>query len=136
MKPQNGASKTRTPAQHLTLSAREIRRSTSRVAALDRVHRQRLRRRLSLNWSDLDPVGRGFFEHYCRAESKLDLADRFFEEHGYIGEDGSMTAIALHYSTLLNTASRALKALEAHVEAVDRDDLYERYRVIDAEEEK
>jgi len=39
---------------------------------------------------------------YCRAAAKIDLADAWFAAHGYVGEDGKLPAVALHYSTLLN----------------------------------
>jgi hypothetical protein len=51
-------------------------------------HRRRILRQLRLRAGDLDPIGRGYLDQYVRLQSKLELIDRYVEEHGLLRDDG------------------------------------------------
>ena len=72
----------------------------------------------------IDPIARGHFDIYARTIAKIELADAWFEEHGYIHDKGAMPAVAQVYTSLLNTAGRALERLQGRGLVDRRDDTW------------
>jgi hypothetical protein len=130
----NDKSKRPPPAQVATLSANQIRRTSAHITPLARAHRRRLLRRLDITYGELDPIARGHFDIYARTIAKIEVADAWFEENGYIHDKGAMPAVAQVYTSLLNTAGRALERLQGHLEQRPEADPFAKYRTLDAVE--
>jgi len=47
-----------------------------------------LLRRLDITYGELDPIARGHFDIYARTIAKIEVADAWFEENGYIHDKG------------------------------------------------
>jgi regulator of sigma D len=91
-----------------------------------------LLRRLDITYGELDPIARGHFDIYARTIAKIEVADAWFEQNGYIHDKGAQPQVAMNYTSLLNTASRALERLSAHLQQRPAADPFAKYRTIDA----
>lgn len=89
----------------------------ARVVPLARNHRRRVLRQIGLRASEVDPIGRAHLDAFTRSHSKIELIDRWVEEHGLIRADGSLQPCMSLYVSLTNSARSSLKALEAHLRA-------------------
>jgi hypothetical protein len=89
--------------------------SERQIRPVARNHRRRVLRQIGLRASEVDPVGRAHLELLCRATSKIELLDRYVDEHGLVRPDGTLQPCMRIYPTLLNTARASLKALERHL---------------------
>jgi len=86
-----------------------------RVAPVAVNHRRAVLRQLKMSPKDLDPIGRGYLDQYCRVTSKVALIDKWIEQHGMIGADGEPAAALRLYASLVNSARMALAKLEQHL---------------------
>lgn|GEM_PF-6334137 len=92
--------------------------SRERVEAGALAVKRRTLRRLGLTAPQLDPIGRSYLDNFARAQSKVELVDRWFALNGGpLDEDGKPVPAADWYLRVLEAARRALGKLEAHVEA-------------------
>jgi len=80
-------------------------------------HRRRVLRQLRLRAGDLDPIGRGYLDLYCRTIAKVGTIDAYVGERGLIRADGEPQPCLRLYTTLVNSARLALARLEQHVRA-------------------
>ena len=85
------------------------------VRPVARNHRRRILRQLRLSPRDLDPVGRGYLDLFCRLSAKIDLLEQHLAEHGLLKADGELQPALKQYVALANAARLALARLEAHV---------------------
>jgi len=67
-------------------------------------------RQSRLSPKDLDPIGRGYLDLYCRLAAKLDSIDRHIDEHGLMKDDGEPQPIRM---SAAGTNTRA--AIQAQV---------------------
>jgi hypothetical protein len=92
--------------------------SRQRVEAGALVVKRRTLRRLGLTAPQLDPLGRSFLDNYARAQSKVELVDRWMAVNGGpLDENGKPLPCADWYLRCLEAARRALAKLEQHVDA-------------------
>jgi hypothetical protein len=89
------------------------------VAPLARNYRRRMLRRLRLSPGDLDSVGKGYLDLYCRTAAKLDLLDAYFAEHGLLKEDGDPQPATRLYVQLVTATRTSLVRLEDHLRSRD-----------------
>lgn len=89
--------------------------SDDRIAPVARNHRRRVLRQLGLSPRDLDPIGRGYLDGYCRTIAKVEAIDAYLGEHGLMRPDGDPQPVLKLYVSLVNSARLALARLEAHV---------------------
>jgi hypothetical protein len=89
--------------------------SEAQVRPLARNHRRRVMRQIGLRAADVDPIGRAHLESYVRLAAKVDLIDRYIEEHGMILPSGEPQPVMRLYVSLQNAARLALQRLEAHL---------------------
>ena len=85
------------------------------VKRLATVQKRRLLRQVGLRASDLDGLGVAYLDAWARAQSKVELLDAWFSEHGFLKEDGSPAPAVVVYYTSLNCATRTLSKLEQHL---------------------
>jgi hypothetical protein len=89
--------------------------SERQIRPLARNHRRRVLRQIRLRASDLDPVGKAYLEHYVRLTAKIELIDRYVDEHGLLRDDGEPQPAMRLYVSLHNSARLALQRLEQHL---------------------
>lgn len=77
--------------------------------------KRRLLRQIGLRAGDLDGVALGLLDGYARAQSKVELYDRWAAEHGYLNERGESPPWVREYFAALNSARLSLKALAEHL---------------------
>jgi hypothetical protein len=85
------------------------------VSALATTQKRRFLRQNGLRKSDVDGVGLALLDSYARAESKVELLDAWFAQHGVLDGDGKPQPALALYFTALNVATKTLKALDAHL---------------------
>jgi hypothetical protein len=85
------------------------------VKRLATVQKRRLLRQVGLRAADLDGLGVAYLDAWARAQSKVELLDAWFAEHGFLLEDGSPAPAVVVYYTSLNCATRTLSKLEQHL---------------------
>jgi hypothetical protein len=78
-------------------------------------HRRRVLRQLRLSPRDLDPIGKGYLDIYCRTMAKLQLLDVYFLQQGLLKADGEPQAATRFYISLANSARHTLARLEGHL---------------------
>jgi hypothetical protein len=69
-------------------------------------------RRFGLRVGDLTAVQRGYLDLYCRCMAKLDLFDRYGEEHGWLSKTGKPPPFMAVYVSVANSARLNLNRLE------------------------
>lgn len=89
--------------------------SERQIRPLAANQRRRVLRQMRLRAGDVDPIGRAHLEAYVRLQAKVDLIDRYVDEHGLIGKDGEPLACMRLYVSLQNSARLALVRLESHL---------------------
>jgi hypothetical protein len=99
--------------------------SEHRIRPLARNHRRRVLRQIGLRASEVDPIGRAHLELLCRATSKIELLDRYVDEHGLVRPDGTLQPCMRVYPTLLNTARASLNALARHLRSTRPEDAFD-----------
>jgi hypothetical protein len=72
---------------------------------------------MGLKASDMDGVGLALLDNWSRSQSKVHLMDLFFEDHGFLNEDGEPNAAARCYFTALNSTRLAATRLSEHLKA-------------------
>ena len=90
-------------------------RSERQIRPRAATHRRRVLRQLRLRASEVDPIGRGYLDAYCRLRSKIDLLDLYLEEHGLLLPSGEPQPCLKLYASLHNSARLALGRLEDHL---------------------
>ncbi len=95
-------------------------------------HRRRMLRRFGLSARELDPIGRGYLDLYCRTQAKVETIDAYIAEHGLIRADGEPQPVMRIYTTLTNSARLALARLEQHIHTRTSDPVVELNRYLDA----
>ena len=98
-----------------TLSLKHGATSERQIRPLARAHRRRVLRQMRLRAGDVDPIGRAHLDAYVRLQAKVDLIDRYVEEHGMILPDGEPQPVMRLYVSLQNSARLALQRLEQHL---------------------
>jgi hypothetical protein len=89
--------------------------SADRIAPLARNQKRRVLRRIGFSARDLDALARGYLDLYCRLAAKIELADRYIEEHGLLRADGTPQPVLATYTSWVNAARLALTRLEQHL---------------------
>lgn len=95
--------------KHGAFSERQIRPVAAR-------QKRRVLRQMRTRVGDLSPVGRALLEHYCRTVAKVVLIDEWVEQNGLLRDDGTPQPCMGLYVSLMNTATRTLVRLEAHLD--------------------
>jgi hypothetical protein len=90
-------------------------RSPAQIGASARAQKRRLLRQLGLRASDLDGVGLAFLDTWARSQSKVQLCDAYFEEYGFLDEQGKPRPAAHIYLASLNSARLAATRLAEHL---------------------
>ena len=62
--------------------------SERQIKPVARNHRRRVLRQLRLSSREFDPVGRAYLDAFVRLQAKVDLIDRYVDEHGLIRAEG------------------------------------------------
>ena len=93
-------------------------------------HRRRVLRQMRLRPGDVDPIGRAHLDAHARLQAKVDLIDRYVEEHGMVLPDGEPQPVMRLYVLLQNSARLALQR-QQHLRDSVLDD--ERLATIEAE---
>jgi hypothetical protein len=83
--------------------------SERHIAPLARNHKRRVLRQIGLAARDLDAVARGYLDLYCRTAAKIDLCDRYLDEHGLLDEGGEPQPLMKMYVSLVNSSRLALE---------------------------
>jgi len=97
--------------------------SETQIRPAARNHRRRVLRQLRLRSADLDPIGRGFLDGYCRTQAKIEAIDAFVAVNGLIRPDGEPQPVMRLYVSLCNSARLSLQRLEGHLGARTSDPL-------------
>ena len=77
--------------------------------------KRRLLRQIGARAGDLDGVALGLLDGWARAQSKVELYDRWAANHGYLNEHGESPPWVKEHSAALNSARLSLKALAEHL---------------------
>jgi hypothetical protein len=93
--------------------------SVNRIRPVARSQKRRLLRQIGLASSDLDGVGRALLDNWARAQAKVELCDRHFQQHGFLDAKGEPKAPSKIYFTAVNSARLALTRLREHLQATD-----------------
>ncbi|HXH87349.1 MAG TPA: hypothetical protein VNI55_01915 [Gaiellaceae bacterium] len=104
-----------TPGNQLALKHGAANEARIRPAA--RNHRRRVLRQIGLRASDLDPIGRGYLDTFCRVQAKLEAIDAYIDREGLIRPNGEPQPVMRLYVSLANSARLSLSRLELHVRA-------------------
>jgi hypothetical protein len=91
------------------------------VRPLAKNHRRRVLRALGLRAGELDPIGRAYLTHYSRDIAKIDLLDRYYDQHGLLLPDGRPQKSTSLYVQLSNSARQHLAKLEQHLRQTGHD---------------
>jgi hypothetical protein len=67
--------------------------------------------------SELDSLGRAYLDNWARAQAKVDMMDRWTEQHGWLDEKGNPPPFVNTYFAALNSAQRALGKFADHLKA-------------------
>jgi hypothetical protein len=95
------------------------------VKPLATIQKRRFLRQNGLRKADIDGVGLALLDVYARAQSKVELLDAWFSQHGLLEADGKPQPALGLYFRALNTATRTLKALNAHLKQRAETDPFE-----------
>ena len=79
---------------------------------------RRLLRQTGLRVSDLDGLGLAYLDAWARAQAKVELLDRWADEHGFLDEDGNLPPWHTFYLAAVNSARLSLAKLEDHLRDV------------------
>lgn len=95
----------------------------ARIVRVARAQKRRFLAQAGLRANDLDGVSRALLDNWARAQAKVELLDRHFEERGGLLDDGGEPLPATRiYFTALNSARLALARLSERVGRLDADD--------------
>lgn len=70
---------------------------------------------LGLRYADLDQIAKRYLDLYARVLTRVEQYDAWANEHGFLQADGSTPPWVAEYYTAVNSASRLLAKLEAHL---------------------
>jgi len=65
----------------------------------------------------MDGVGLALLDNWARAQSKVQLLDVYFDDRGFLTDEGEPNAAARLYFTSLNSARLAATRLSEHLKA-------------------
>ena len=105
------AQRSAAPKTHGARSPIEVRRAAQVV-------QRRLLRQAGLKVADLDGLGLAYLEAWARAQAKVELLDRWADEHGFLDKDGNLPPWHTFYLAALNSARLSLAKLEDHLREV------------------
>lgn len=77
--------------------------------------KQSLLQSTGLRQADLDPITKRYLDLYARVAAKVELYDRYAEEHGWVDADGNSPGMAKEYFAAINAAGRLLSKLDEHM---------------------
>lgn len=89
--------------------------SPAQIVRVARGQKRRLLRQIGLRAADLDGVALALLDNWSRAQSKVELLDRWLAEHGVVQEDGEPTPPMKIYFTALNCSRLAATRLAEHL---------------------
>jgi hypothetical protein len=84
-------------------------------ANVARAQKRRFLRRIGLRASDLDGIGQALLDNWARAQAKVELLDRHFEQAGFLDADGEPRPASKVYFTAINSARLAAVRLAEHM---------------------
>jgi hypothetical protein len=70
---------------------------------------------MGLRASDIDGIGLCLLDNWSRAQGKVSLMDLFFEEHGFLDEQGEPRGAVRVYFAAVNSARLAATRLSEHL---------------------
>ena len=82
------------------------------------VVQRRLLRQAGLRVADLDGLGLAYLHSWAAAQAKVELLDRWADEHGFIDDEGNLPGWTTFYLAALNSARLSLAKLEDHLRDV------------------
>jgi hypothetical protein len=85
------------------------------VKPLATIQKRRFLRQNGLRKSDIDGIGLALLDSYARAQSKVELLDLWFAEHGIVDEGGRPQPSLSIYFTALAAATKTLGRLHDHL---------------------
>jgi hypothetical protein len=103
--------------QRRTAAVKHGGKSEQRVKAIATIQKRRLLRQIGLRLRDLDAIALGYLDLWARAQSKVEIYDRWAAEHGYLDEAGASPPWVREYFAAINSARLALAKLADHLKA-------------------
>jgi hypothetical protein len=100
-----------------TLSLVHGGQSEARIRSTARVQKRRFLRRIGLRASELDGVGLALLDNWARAQAKVEILDRHFEQVGLLDGDGEPRPATRIYFTALNSSRLSATRLAEHLKA-------------------
>jgi hypothetical protein len=94
--------------------------SAAQIVPIARAQKRRLLRQIGLKASDLESVGRGYLDNWSRAQSKVEILDRYFAAEGFLDAEGVPRPATKVYFVAVNSARLALARLEEHLRVRSR----------------
>ncbi len=70
---------------------------------------------MGVRYADLDQIAKRYLDLYARAFVKVEMYDRWGEEHGWLDAQGNPPPFERTYYSALNSAGRLLAKLEEHL---------------------
>jgi hypothetical protein len=94
--------------------------------------KRRLLRQIGLRANELDGIGRALLDNYARAQSKVEILDRYFAAEGLLTTKGIPRPATRIYFTAVNSARLALVRLNEHLKERRHDPTGELHRYLEA----
>jgi hypothetical protein len=91
--------------------------SPAQIVRVARAQKRRWLRQAGLRAGDLDGIALALLDNWSRAQSKVELCDRWYAEHGFLDEHGEPHGPSKLYFTAMNCARLAATRLAEHVKA-------------------
>jgi hypothetical protein len=111
--------------QRSNASLRHGGQSEYQIRPVARAQKRRLMRQIGMRIGDLDGVANAHLDGWARAQAKVQLMDAYFQEKGFIREDGEPEPASKVYFAALNSARLSLTRFSEYMKtrAPDRDSL-------------
>jgi hypothetical protein len=93
--------------------------SDAQIRPVARAQKRRLLRQAGLRIRDFDGVGMALLDGWARAQAKVELCDRWYEQHGFLNARGEPQGPSKVYVSLLNSARLSAVRLGEHLRERD-----------------